>query len=101
MSYVGIMTFLSHDVRCHLNWQAKLQYSVSQAFVSVRMGELFDLVAEYPYSLPAMRELSVALERTEQMWYSTIPPHLNFLRLLWRSEHGADKGEETDVCGRQ
>lgn len=53
------------------NWQAKLEYSASQAFVSVRMGELFDLVAEYPDSLPAVRELSVALERTGRVWYAT------------------------------
>ena len=62
---IGHETFEKDD------WQAKLEYSASQAFVSVRMGELFDLVAEYPESLPAVRELSVALERTGRVWYAT------------------------------
>lgn len=54
------------------DWQAKLEYSAAESFIHVRMGELFDLVAEYPDSLPAVRELSVALERTGRLWYKQL-----------------------------
>ena len=54
------------------DWGARLEYSSSECFVRVRMGELFDLVAEYPDSIPAVAELSAALERTGRLWYQEL-----------------------------
>jgi len=53
-------------------WEAQLEYAASECFVHVRMKELFDLVTEYPDSLPAVRELSVALDRTGRLWYQAL-----------------------------
>lgn len=53
-------------------WEAQLEYVASESFVHVRMKELFDLVAEYPDSMPAVRELSVALDRTGRLWYQAL-----------------------------
>jgi len=53
-------------------WEAQLEYAASECFVHVRMKELFDLVTEYPDSLPAVRELSVALDRTGRLWYQQL-----------------------------
>ncbi|KAL7542585.1 hypothetical protein ACHAXR_012103 [Thalassiosira sp. AJA248-18] len=53
-------------------WERQLEYAASDCFVHVRMKELFDLVTEYPDSLPAVRELSVALDRTGRLWYQQL-----------------------------
>ena len=53
-------------------WERQLEYSASECFVHVRMKELFNLVTEYPDSLPAVRELSVALDRTGRLWYQQL-----------------------------
>ncbi|KAL3822906.1 hypothetical protein ACHAXA_010689 [Cyclostephanos tholiformis] len=54
------------------NWGARLEYSASECFVRVRMGELFDLVTGYPDTIPAVSELSLALERTGRLWYQEL-----------------------------
>ena len=53
-------------------YDAQLEYSCSEAFIMVRMGELFELVTEWPESLPAVKELSVALDRTGRLWYQSL-----------------------------
>ncbi|KAL7554370.1 hypothetical protein ACHAWF_017822 [Thalassiosira exigua] len=65
-SVVGQETFVQDQ------WEAQLEYSVSECFVHMRMKELFNLVTEYPDSLPAVRELSVALDRTGRLWYQSL-----------------------------
>jgi anaphase-promoting complex subunit 2 len=54
------------------NWDARLEYSASECFVRVRMGELFDLVTDYPDTVPAVSELTLALERTGRLWYQEL-----------------------------
>jgi len=46
-------------------WNTKLEYAVSECFCEVRIKEVFNIVAEYPDSLPAVHELKVALARTQ------------------------------------
>ena len=53
-------------------WEAQLEYAASECFVHVRMKELFDLVTEYPDSLPAVKELTVALNRTGRLWFQQV-----------------------------
>ncbi|KAK1743166.1 anaphase-promoting complex subunit 2 [Skeletonema marinoi] len=53
-------------------WAAQLDYAASECFVHVRMNELFDLVTDYPESLPAVRELQLALDRTGRIFYETL-----------------------------
>lgn len=65
-SVVGADAFVENQ------WEAQLEYAASECFVHVRMKELFDLVTEYPDSLPAVRELSVALDRTGRLWYQAL-----------------------------
>jgi anaphase-promoting complex subunit 2 len=53
-------------------WERQLEYAASECFVHVRMNELFDLVTDYPESLPAVRELQVALDRTGRIFYESL-----------------------------
>ncbi|KAL3805015.1 hypothetical protein HJC23_003243 [Cyclotella cryptica] len=53
-------------------WDDRLRYAVYEAFVRVRSEELFDLVAEYPDSLPAVGELSAALDGTGRILYQSL-----------------------------
>jgi anaphase-promoting complex subunit 2 len=59
-------------------WEAQLEYIASECFIHIRMKELFDLTTDYPDSLPAIRELSLALESTGRLWYRQ-------LSLEWRN----------------
>lgn len=54
------------------SWNAQLEYAASECFVHVRQKELFDLVTEYPDSLPAVKELTLALDRTGRLWYQQL-----------------------------
>ncbi|KAL3767505.1 hypothetical protein ACHAWU_000168 [Discostella pseudostelligera] len=65
-SVIGPDTFINEK------WEAQLEYIASECFIHVRMKELFDLTTDYPDSLPAIRELSVALERTGRLWYAQL-----------------------------
>ncbi|KAL7456107.1 hypothetical protein ACHAWC_007603 [Mediolabrus comicus] len=53
-------------------WEGQLEYAASECFIRVRMNQLFDLVTDYPESLPAVRELSVALDRTGRIFYESL-----------------------------
>jgi anaphase-promoting complex subunit 2 len=45
-------------------WQSRLEFAVAECFCLVRMQEIFELVAEYPDSHPAVIELKKVLEIT-------------------------------------
>ncbi|KAL3775269.1 hypothetical protein ACHAW5_010907 [Stephanodiscus triporus] len=60
---------VGHDAYGREGWSRRLEHTATECVVRVRMGELFDLVAEYPDSIPAVVELGVALERTGRLWY--------------------------------
>ena len=78
-------------------YDAQLDYSCSEAFIMVRMGELFELVTEWPESLPAVKELSVALDRTGRLWYQSLAKqwrHSLRARLL---HPGAETSQIIDV----
>lgn len=45
-------------------WESRLDYATSECFCQTRIGEIFDVVADYPDSLPAVHELRDALDRT-------------------------------------
>lgn len=46
-------------------WSSRLSYTCAECFCLVRNDEIFDLVAEYPDSHPAVLELKTVLERTK------------------------------------
>mmetsp|Transcript_18602 Transcript_18602/g.40472 ORF Transcript_18602/g.40472 Transcript_18602/m.40472 type:complete len:751 (+) Transcript_18602:158-2410(+) len=45
-------------------WESKLDFATSECFCEIRIGEVFDIVATFPESLPAVHELRDALDRT-------------------------------------
>jgi anaphase-promoting complex subunit 2 len=45
-------------------WDSKLDFAVAECFATIRIGEIFDIVATFPDSLPAVHELRDALDRT-------------------------------------
>ena len=47
-------------------WKHRLTMAVQNAFVQIRMDEIFDLVADYPDSHPAVMELTGILQITQQ-----------------------------------
>lgn len=53
-------------------WNDRLQYATYESFIHQRSAELFDLVTEYPESLPAVRELSAALDGTGRILYTSL-----------------------------
>ena len=46
-------------------WDTKIDFAVSQSFCHVRIKEIFDIVAEFPDSMPAVEELKLALLKTQ------------------------------------
>jgi len=53
-------------IECYkkLNWDTKLNHILSQTFCTTRKNEIFDMVKDYPDSLPAIRDLHRALQQT-------------------------------------
>jgi anaphase-promoting complex subunit 2 len=49
---------LSHD------WRSKLEYAIMESFCNARKTEIFDIIADYPDSSPAVRELGRILRKT-------------------------------------
>jgi hypothetical protein len=47
-------------------WLARLRFFLFQSLASLRIQELFDLIKEYPDSLPAISDLKACLIRTHQ-----------------------------------
>ena len=77
-------------------WAETLEVEVAECFVRVRLGELFDLVADYPDSLPAVRELGAALHRTGRLYQALAREFRGALtaRLL---HPGAETGQIIEV----
>ena len=46
------------------NWSERLLYCTAECFCLVRMDALFDMIADYPDSQPAVLELQQVLEMT-------------------------------------
>ena len=44
-----------------LQWLARLRFFLMQALATLRISELFDLIVDYPDSLPALADLKVRL----------------------------------------
>ena len=66
-----IQTVLSlSEVDSNCLWNESLQQMIAQSYARVRMEELFDMVAEYPDSQPAVLELQTVLQQqpTQQLY---------------------------------
>uniref|UniRef100_A0A7S4UVG3 Anaphase-promoting complex subunit 2 TPR repeats domain-containing protein n=1 Tax=Ditylum brightwellii TaxID=49249 RepID=A0A7S4UVG3_9STRA len=59
-----VQDVISPTLYTTLNWDRTLDYAASECFCEIRIKEIFDIVADYPDSLPAIRELAQALDRT-------------------------------------
>lgn len=46
------------------NWKSKLEYAIMESFCNARKSEIFDIIADYPDSLPAVTELASVLRKT-------------------------------------
>lgn len=46
-------------------WQPRLQYFTYKAFAELRISELFEIIVEYPESLPAINDLKDCMAKTE------------------------------------
>jgi len=47
-------------------WQARLRFFFLQSLASLRISELFDVIVDYPDSLPALEDLKECLQQTHQ-----------------------------------
>lgn len=47
------------------DWPSRIEFSAAECYCLIRMEEIFELVAEYPDSHPAVLELKIVLERTK------------------------------------
>lgn len=47
-----------------LNWSMRLEKTCADCFCRLRMANIFDIVADYPDSLPAVQDLRLVLQRT-------------------------------------
>ena len=47
-------------------WQARLRFFFLQLLASLRIGELFELIRDYPETLPAIEDLRECLRHTQQ-----------------------------------
>jgi anaphase-promoting complex subunit 2 len=45
-------------------WDHKLNHTIAECFCQVRKGELFDMIRDYPDSLPGIQDLNKALQLT-------------------------------------
>ncbi|KAL7488663.1 hypothetical protein ACHAW6_014263 [Cyclotella cf. meneghiniana] len=78
-------------------WDDRLRYAVYESFVVARSEELFDMVTEYPDSLPAVRELSAALDGTGRILYRSLAYNWR-MGLVQRLLHpGAQTNQIIDV----
>ncbi len=44
-------------------WQRRLEFHIITSFLHLRSGELFDIIIDYPESLPAIQQLKVSCQR--------------------------------------
>ncbi|XP_070531907.1 anaphase-promoting complex subunit 2-like [Ptychodera flava] len=49
-----------------VQWKDRLQYFLYQTYANLRIEELFNVIVEYPDSMPALEDLKCCLEKTDQ-----------------------------------
>ncbi|KAK3727174.1 hypothetical protein QZH41_015192, partial [Actinostola sp. cb2023] len=48
------------------SWKPRLKYFMYKTFTDLRIGELFNIIVEFPESMPAIQDLKECLELTDQ-----------------------------------
>lgn len=48
------------------NWKSRLDYFVLETFAKFRIDEMFDIIVDFPNSLPAVKDLKTCLDITKQ-----------------------------------
>ena len=76
-------------------WKSRIQYSAAECFCLVRNNEIFDLVADYPDSHPAVVELKEVLERTRM--FSALGQALKQALIRRLNHPGANTSQIIDV----
>ena len=85
----------SDVMKLRLRWRTRLEYLLYETFCTMRIAELFDIITEYPESIPALDDLNTALAFTRQ--HNVVAPALRFQfgrRLL---HPGANTNQVLDV----
>ena len=85
----------SGAARSRAQWRTRLEFLLYETFCTLRIAELFDIIAEYPESIPALDDLSAALAYTHQ--HNVVAPVLRYQfgrRLL---HPGANTNQVLDV----
>eukprot|EP01052_Picozoa_sp_SAG31_P013727 SAG31_NODE_833_length_11657_cov_3.652535_5_plen_895_part_00 len=54
----------SDDAAAYAQWRRRLEFHLYETIANLRTGQLFDIIVEYPDSLPALEHLRTCLERT-------------------------------------
>lgn len=50
----------------YTQWKTRLQFFMFETFGSLRIKEMFDIIVEYPDSMPALKDLKASLTKTHQ-----------------------------------
>ena len=79
----------------HLDWSSRLDFAVSECYCLVRFGEVFELIAEYPDSHPAVMELKKVLEITKM--YQAMARALKGSLIKRLNHPGANTSQIIDV----
>jgi anaphase-promoting complex subunit 2 len=77
------------------DWLSRLDFAVSECYCLVRFGEVFELIAEYPDSHPAVLELKKVLEITKM--YQAMARALKEALIKRLNHPGADTSQIIDV----
>jgi anaphase-promoting complex subunit 2 len=64
LPWVQDMLDISHQPNALSDWTCKLEYAIMESFCNARKAEIFDMIADYPDSTPAVRELAAILIKT-------------------------------------
>ena len=78
-----------------LDWASRLDFAVSECYCLVRFGEVFELIAEYPDSHPAVTELKKVLEITKM--YQAMARALKGALIKRLNHPGANTSQIIDV----
>jgi anaphase-promoting complex subunit 2 len=78
-----------------LDWCSRLDFAVSECYCLVRFGEVFELIAEYPDSHPAVMELKKVLEITKM--YQAMARALKGALIKRLNHPGANTSQIIDV----
>jgi len=78
-----------------VDWCRRLDFAVCECFCLVRFGEVFELIAEYPDSYPAVMELKKVLEITKM--YQAMTSALKGALIKRLNHPGANTSQIIDV----